>query len=214
MLFVPKERRLLVATFPQNAIAGIETGLEAEIALKAYPGRIFKAKVSQVMPIILEGQFLNSGRAQSATPGSSSGDIPVVYEYGEDVEDLDLPTGSQASIAVYTHHLHAITLVRKMILRIKSKPSPKPFGACGRGVRPNGERDCFSLHSRRLTNCSDRRPFRQTGSLRIGDGRVLIYPLRGCWGRMVMSYFASVGERSRRASIGFICCFVSRTPSA
>ena len=120
MLFVPKERRFLVATFPQNAIAGIESGLEAEIAFKAYPGRIFKAKVSRVMPIIPEGQFLNSGQAQSATPGSSSGGIPVVFEYGEDVEALDLPTGSQASTAVYTHHLRAISLVRKVILRIKS----------------------------------------------------------------------------------------------
>jgi hypothetical protein len=36
------------------------------------------------------------------------------------VDFLNLPTGTQASIAVYTHHFHALSIVRKIILRIKS----------------------------------------------------------------------------------------------
>lgn len=120
MLFVPKEKRMLIATFPQNAIAGIEPGLEAELAFKAYPGQIFKAKVARVLPIIPEGQFLNNGQVQSATAANSTDEIPVMFEYGEDVEALNLPTGAQVSVAVYTHNLHAISLVRKVILRIKS----------------------------------------------------------------------------------------------
>jgi multidrug resistance efflux pump len=120
MVFVPKEKPMLIATFPQNVIAGIEPGLEAELAFKAYPGRIFKAKVHHVAPIIPEGQVLASSQLRSATPESSSGQIPVVFEYGDDVAALDLPVGAQASVAVYTHNLHAISLVRKVILRIKS----------------------------------------------------------------------------------------------
>jgi len=46
--------------------------------------------------------------------------VPVNFEYEEDVEALNLPTGTQVSVAVYTHHFHAISLVRKIILRIKS----------------------------------------------------------------------------------------------
>ena len=120
MMFVPTERQLLIATFPQNAIAGIEPGLEAEIAFKAYPGRIFQAKVARIQPIISEGQVTGSGQLQSATAASAQGYIPVVFDYEEDVEALNLPTGAQASVAVYTHNFHALSIVRKIILRIKS----------------------------------------------------------------------------------------------
>jgi multidrug resistance efflux pump len=120
LVFVPKEKAMFVATFPQNVIPMIEPGLEAELAFKAYPGRVFKAKVSRVMPIIREGQFIVSGQLQTVTPGSAPGHIPVVFEYGDDVADLDLPAGSQASVAIYTHHVHAMAFVRKIILRIKS----------------------------------------------------------------------------------------------
>lgn len=120
MLFVPNERPMLVATFHQNTIAGIQPGHDAEIAFKAYPGQIFAAKVKLIAPISPEGQFIGSGKLQATTAGSVSAGIPVVFEYGDDVAALNLPAGAQASVAVYTHHLHAIALVRKVILRIKS----------------------------------------------------------------------------------------------
>lgn len=120
ILFVPRQKRLLVATFPQNAIRGIEPGLEVEFAFKALPGQIFKGKVAHVLEITPEGQFVGTGRIQATTAAESSGNIPVMFEYGQDVEDLNLPSGSQASIAVYTHHFHALSIVRMMILRVKS----------------------------------------------------------------------------------------------
>jgi multidrug resistance efflux pump len=120
MVFVPKENPEFIASFPQNVIASFEPGLEAELAFKAYPGHIYKAKVKRVLAIIPEGQFLASGQLQSVTPSSAAGRIPVAFEYGDDVRDLDLPVGAQATVAVYTHHAHAMSIVRKIILRIKS----------------------------------------------------------------------------------------------
>lgn len=120
MVFVAKEKPMFIASFPQNVIPLIEPGLEAELAFKAYPGRIFKAKVKQVLPIIPEGQFVASGQLQSVTPGQAPGKIPVQFEYEDDVAGLNLPVGSQASVAIYTHHVHAMAFVRKIILRIKS----------------------------------------------------------------------------------------------
>jgi multidrug resistance efflux pump len=120
MVFVTKERPTFIASFPQNVIPLIEPGLEAELAFKAYPGQIFKAKVVRIASIIPEGQFLASGQLQSFTLSQAPGHIPVVFEYGDDVADLNLPVGSQATVAVYTHHLHAISLVRKIVLRMKS----------------------------------------------------------------------------------------------
>lgn len=94
--------------------------MEAELAFKAYPGRIFRATVARVQPIISEGQVIGSGQLQTTTAASAAGHVPVMFEYGEDVEALNLPTGGQVSVAVYTHNFHALSLVRKIILRIKS----------------------------------------------------------------------------------------------
>ncbi len=120
IVFVTKEKPMFIATFPQNVIANFEPGLEAELAFKSYPGRIFHAKLSRIVPIIPEGQFVVSGQLQSVTPSGAPGQIPVVFEVSEEVTALDLPVGSQATVAVYTHHVHAMSIVRKIVLRMKS----------------------------------------------------------------------------------------------
>lgn len=120
MVFVPSEKPMFVATFPQTVIAGFEPGLEAELAFKAYPGKIFKAKLKQVLPIVPEGAVVASAQLRAATPASAPGHIPVLFEYGEEIENLHLPIGAQASVAVYTHHVHALSIVRMIVLRIKS----------------------------------------------------------------------------------------------
>lgn len=118
MLFVPDEKAMLVATFAQTALGGVEPGLEAEVAFKSHPGKIFKARVGKVLPIMPEGQFVGAGRLQNTS--TTQGRVPVFFEYDEEVEELDLPTGAQASVAIYTHDLHALSIVRKIILRMKS----------------------------------------------------------------------------------------------
>ncbi len=120
MVFIHAERPTLLATFPQNVIAEFTPGLEAELAFKAYPGRIFKATLRNVLPAIAEGQASASGQLRVATPGSASGRIPVVFDYGDDVADLGLPGGAQATVAVYTENLHFLAIARKIVQRIKS----------------------------------------------------------------------------------------------
>jgi multidrug resistance efflux pump len=120
MVFVPAERPVLVATYPQTVIPGVKPGLEAELAFKAYPGRIFKAKVLRVVPIIAEGQTQASGQLRSATSSYAPGRVPVVFEYGDDLAALQLPVGAQATTAIYMEQAHALAIMRKIILRIKS----------------------------------------------------------------------------------------------
>ena len=43
-----------------------------------------------------------------------------MFDYEEDIAGLNLPAGSQASIAIYTDRVHALSIVRKIILRMKS----------------------------------------------------------------------------------------------
>jgi multidrug resistance efflux pump len=120
MVFVHGERPSLIATFPQNVIVDLKPGLEAEVAFKAYPGKIFKATVSHLLPTTAEGQFTTGGQLRTATSASAPGRIPVVFDYGDDIAELDLPGGAQAMTAIYTEHVHVLAIIRMIILRIKS----------------------------------------------------------------------------------------------
>lgn len=120
MMFVVSEKPTLVGSFKQKAISDIKPGLHAEVIFKAYPGRTFKVTVRRVMTAIREGEIDASGQLASATSEHANGDIPVVFDYDEDVSGLNLPIGAQATIAVYTERIHALSLVRKIILRMKS----------------------------------------------------------------------------------------------
>jgi hypothetical protein len=59
------------------------------------------------------------GQILAATPETAHGYVPVVFDYDGDVAGLNLPIGAQASIAVYTDRVHALSFLRKIILRIK-----------------------------------------------------------------------------------------------
>jgi hypothetical protein len=77
-------------------------------------------KVRRVLTAVREGELDASGQLLTATPGDAPGYIPVIFDYEEDVAGLNLPVGSQASVAVYTERVHALSILRKIVLRIKS----------------------------------------------------------------------------------------------
>lgn len=120
MVFVHDEKMVLAASFNQNVIKEFEAGLEAELAFKSHPGRIFKAKLYRTLPIIPEGQLTAGGQLRTLTAATAPGRIPVIFEYGNDVAELNVPAGAQVYVAVYTHKVHALSIVRKILLRIKS----------------------------------------------------------------------------------------------
>ncbi|HJZ60302.1 MAG TPA: hypothetical protein VKE74_35490, partial [Gemmataceae bacterium] len=84
------------------------------------PGKSYKVKVRRVLTAVREGELDASGQILEATSASDHGYIPVVFDYDEDVAGLNLPVGAQASIAIYTDRVHALSIVRKIILRMKS----------------------------------------------------------------------------------------------
>ncbi|HET6574376.1 MAG TPA: biotin/lipoyl-binding protein [Fimbriiglobus sp.] len=120
MVYVVSEQPTLVASYPQKVISDLKPGMEGEATFKMYPGRSFKVKVRRVLTALREGELDASGQILTATPEAAHGYVPVVFDYDEDVSGLNLPVGAQASIAVYTDRVHALSILRKIILRIKS----------------------------------------------------------------------------------------------
>ena len=73
-----------------------------------------------MLTAVREGELDAGGQILTGTPETAPGYIPVVFDYDEDVAGLNLPVGSQASIAIYTDRVHALSILRKIVLRIKS----------------------------------------------------------------------------------------------
>lgn len=119
MVFIHDEGPYLAAGFAQNKVQYIDPGDEAEVAFAATPGRVFKAKVVRVQPVLSEGTMMASGRLISldnVRPGS----LPVLLEIEDDLSGYPLPAGSTGMTTVYTGKMHHLNIVRKIILRIKS----------------------------------------------------------------------------------------------
>ena len=57
MVFINVDDKALAAGFQQNALQRVRPGDEAEVAFDGVPGRIFKAKVRNVLDVIASGQL-------------------------------------------------------------------------------------------------------------------------------------------------------------
>jgi multidrug resistance efflux pump len=109
----------VVALFKQNELHQIAPGNEAEFVLKTYPGRIIKATVDSVIWAQGQGQMQASG----TLPMTAALTVPpqgfaVKFDVAERDRALFLAAGASGSAAVYTHRLHAIHIIRKVILRV------------------------------------------------------------------------------------------------
>jgi len=120
MAFVAEERPTLIASFAQKVISDLKPGMQGEAIFKQYPGRSFKVKVRRVLTAVREGEIDATGQLLTTTSSHDHGYIPVVFDYDEDIAGLNIPVGAQASIAIYTDRVHALSIVRKIILRMKS----------------------------------------------------------------------------------------------
>jgi len=111
----------LTAAFQQNYLQRVTAGDDAEVAFDAVPGRVFKARVQSVSNAIPAGQLQPTGSLSD--PGNlpgGGGRALVGIELAESVAEYQIPLGSNAQVAIYTHHLHDLSLLRKILLRIKS----------------------------------------------------------------------------------------------
>jgi multidrug resistance efflux pump len=109
-----------------DALVGIEVrqidaryiapGQQAEIAFKFFPGGVFTGKVVAVLQAIATGQVQASGFAVTPKPIESA---PFVVRVALDDADLArrLPAGATGEAAIYTDHVKASHVIRKVLLR-------------------------------------------------------------------------------------------------
>ena len=122
MIFVNDSQRdrVLVAAFQQNGLQRVRAGDEAEVLFKGIPGRVFKAKVRLVIDAIAAGQLQATGTLQDvglAVPGDRAlAELDVL----DDISGYQVPLGAAGEAAIYTEHFHELSLLRKILLRMRS----------------------------------------------------------------------------------------------
>jgi len=122
MIFINDSQRdrALAAAFQQNALQRVRAGDEAEVLFKGIPGRVFKAKVRLVIDAIAGGQLQATGTLANVG-GSLPGDRALaVLDIVDDMSGYQVPLGSAGEAAIYTQHFHDLSLLRKILLRMRS----------------------------------------------------------------------------------------------
>lgn len=123
MIFIPAENHAFVAWMRQNSQLRLTIGDEAEIALDGVPGKVFQAKVKNVLPVIAEGQLQPTGNLIAFTGSPPAGRVPVVLEITDpEFEPYKalLPGGSFGQAALYSKHFHHVAIMRKILLRMSA----------------------------------------------------------------------------------------------
>lgn len=120
MVFIPDQKRQIVAQFRQNSLLRLEKGDEAEVVFNALPGQVFRGKLASILPVVPGGSYQAQGALQSLTviPGTDGVLALIDLEPNADVEAL--PDGIYAQVAVYSDHFTHVSVMRKVLLRMTS----------------------------------------------------------------------------------------------
>jgi multidrug resistance efflux pump len=109
----------VVALFNQNELHQVAPGNEAEFTLYTDPGRIIKGKVDSVIWAQGQGQLPQSGTLPMiGVLTQPPGRFAVKFDIAERDKEMFMAAGAAGSAAIYTERLHAIHIVRKVILRV------------------------------------------------------------------------------------------------
>jgi len=120
IVFMHDEKPSFTAAFLQNSAQRIENGSDAEVVLPAVPGRFFKGKVISVGSYISQGQLQPTGNLIDPEQIKGDGRMLVEIEFTEDLSNYQIVPGSKGEVAIYTHHMHHLAVIRKVLMRMKS----------------------------------------------------------------------------------------------
>jgi multidrug resistance efflux pump len=122
MVFVNTDAKdqALGAAFQQNSLQRVKAGDDAEVAFDAVPGRVFKGKVRQVLDAIAAGQIQPTGALVDFAERTAGGRALAVIDVTDDVSGYQIPLGAAAQVAIYTEHWHHVSMIRKILLRMRS----------------------------------------------------------------------------------------------
>jgi RND family efflux transporter MFP subunit len=116
MAFIDTSDTIVGVEIPQIDARYVQPGQPVELTFKFVPGTIYSGKVETVLQAIASGQTQASGTA--VTPKTVQAAPFVVRVKLDDAEVAKrLPAGSAGDAAIFTEHVKATHVIRKVLLR-------------------------------------------------------------------------------------------------
>ncbi|QKN79977.1 HlyD family secretion protein [Scandinavium goeteborgense] len=120
MVFIPEQKRQIVAQFRQNSLLRLEPGDIAEVVFNALPGQVFTGKLTAILPVVPGGSYQAQGTLQSLTVVPGTDGVLALIELEPNALVESLPDGIYAQVAVYSDHFSHVAVMRKVLLRMTS----------------------------------------------------------------------------------------------
>lgn len=119
MAFIDTSETMLAAEIAQIYARYIEPGQHVEVTFKFLPGKIYTGHVETVLQAVSSGQVQPSGLA--VTPKQVEAAPFVVRIKLDDADVLKrLPAGSAGEAAIFTDHVKASHVIRRVMLRMSA----------------------------------------------------------------------------------------------
>ncbi|HHQ4515603.1 HlyD family secretion protein [Aeromonas veronii] len=121
MTFIHKDETAYVGWFWQNSMQRLAVGDEAEVVIDGIPGKIFKGKVTAVIPAIAAGNVQANAMLLDQTSAIRPGRMPVLISITDpEWAKYQVIAGASGQAAVYTQYFHHVSVMRKVLLRMAS----------------------------------------------------------------------------------------------
>jgi multidrug resistance efflux pump len=120
MVFIPEQKRQIVAQFRQNSLLRLEPGDEAEVVFNALPGQVFSGKLTSILPVVPGGSYQAQGTLQSLNIVPGTDGVIALVELAPNADVDALPDGIFAQVAIYSDHFSHVSVMRKVLLRMTS----------------------------------------------------------------------------------------------
>jgi RND family efflux transporter MFP subunit len=116
MAFIDTSDTLIGVEIPQIDARYVAPGQDVEVTFKYLPGQVFYGKVETVLQAVASGQVQTSGLAVQSKSVVAA---PFVARIRLDDAKLadSLPAGSTGTAAIFTDHVKAAHVIRKVLLR-------------------------------------------------------------------------------------------------
>ncbi|KLV09606.1 membrane protein [Photobacterium aquae] len=120
MTFIHKEEQFFIGAFRQNSLLRLKPGFKADFIFRALPGQTFQGEVVEVLPAIGESQVQAAGMLYGSDLLLRQGRPLVKLKITDDLSQYHLPQGANVEIAVYSDRFEHVSVMRKVLIRMKS----------------------------------------------------------------------------------------------
>jgi len=116
MAFIDTSETIFGMEVPQIYTRYIQVGQPVEITFKTYPGKVYAGRVEAILQAVSTGQVQTSGLAVAPSEVQS---VPFVVRLKLDDQEVAqrLPAGSVGLAAIFTDHVKASHVIRKVVIR-------------------------------------------------------------------------------------------------